>query len=137
MTSLLFDTSVLICHLRGEHPGCTRYVDQVAGGKLGGVIAAISAGELYAGESLDARGEAMLEALMSAFAVIPADQAVCIEAGRLVRQFRRSHGMGMIDAIIAATALSVDCPLLTLNARHFHFIPGVLVINPLIGTGPA
>ncbi len=136
MTSLLFDTSVLICHLRAEDPRCTSYIDQVAHGALGGVVAAISAGELYAGETLDADGESVLEALMSAFAVIPADQTICTQAGRLLRQFRRSHGMGLIDAVIAATALTVDCPLLTLNVRHFHFIPGVVVINPLLGTHP-
>ena len=35
----------------------------------------------------------------------------------------------MADAWIAATALSLDCPLVTQNARHFADIPGLAVIS--------
>ncbi|MBX3050522.1 MAG: PIN domain-containing protein, partial [Caldilineaceae bacterium] len=43
----------------------------------------------------------------------------------LIRQYRLSHGLLMPDALIAATALSLNEPLATKNQRDYRFIAGL------------
>ena len=44
---------------------------------------------------------------------------IAIRGGLLRRDYGRSHGMGLNDALIAATALEQDLQLLTLNVKHY------------------
>jgi toxin FitB len=44
-----------------------------------------------------------------------------------LRQRRR---MSLADAIIAATALAYEMPLVTRNTDHFKDVPGLQLINP-------
>jgi predicted nucleic acid-binding protein len=48
----------------------------------------------------------------------------------LLRQYRLSHGLLIIDALIAATALAHGETLYTKNVRHFRMIPGLREIRP-------
>ena len=45
----------------------------------------------------------------------------------LIDSYGLSHGMGVIDAIIAATALEHDLTLVTLNLKHFTCVAGLRV----------
>lgn len=50
----------------------------------------------------------------------PVDERVSRDAGELGRRFRRSHAhIGIADLLIAATCLSLDAALATMNGRHF------------------
>ena len=133
MTTLLFDTSVFICHLRGEDDRCTDYLQQVASGELTGIVSVLTLTELYAGEKLSQDGERIVDSLVQPFQTVDVGSDIAVQAGRLVRRWRRSHGIGAIDALIAATALVEEIPVITLNAKHFSFIPGLVVLNPLAG----
>ena len=133
MTTLLFDTSVFICHLRGEDDRCTDYLQQVASGELTGIVSVLTLTELYAGEILSQDGERIVDSLVQPFQTVDVGSDIAVQAGRLVRRWRRSHGIGAIDALIAATALVEEIPVITLNAKHFSFIPGLVVLNPLAG----
>ena len=53
--------------------------------------------------------------------------AVAEVAGRWRREFGRSHGTGLMDALIAACAAQAGATLATLNARHFPMLEDVLV----------
>ena len=46
-------------------------------------------------------------------------------AAALLRRYRLSHGLQIADALIAATALCLGCPLLTHNQRDYRFIEGL------------
>ena len=55
------------------------------------------------------------------------------EALQAVANFRRlhlSHGLGLIDSLIAATALSLGVPLCTFNVKHFRHSPGLITEQP-------
>ena len=41
-----------------------------------------------------------------------------------------SYKLSVPDALIAATALSQDIPLYTLNLKDFQFIPGLILHKP-------
>jgi predicted nucleic acid-binding protein len=43
----------------------------------------------------------------------------------LVREFKLSHGLGIQDALIAATVMVHRATLLTLNEKHFRAIAGL------------
>ena len=55
------------------------------------------------------------------------------EALQAVKNFRLlhlSHGIGLVDTLIAATALSLGVPLCTFNLKHFRHIPGLVTEQP-------
>ena len=57
------------------------------------------------------------------------------EMSRALREFtgyRLSHGLGLIDALIAATALGRGEPLATFNVRHYQAVPGLVTIQPYV-----
>ena len=45
-------------------------------------------------------------------------------------QFHVSHGLGLLDALIAFTALGLGAPLCTHNQKHFRAVPGLLLEKP-------
>jgi predicted nucleic acid-binding protein len=46
-------------------------------------------------------------------------------AADLIDSWAHSHGLRLADALIAATALELNTPLLTCNTKHFKHIPGL------------
>jgi predicted nucleic acid-binding protein len=111
---LLVDTDVLIDHLRGAHRL------SAAGRRLG--VSVVSRCELFAGRDADDR----LRRFLAPFVDLKVDAAVAELAGRI----RRESGIATHDALIAATALTHDIPLLTRNRRHFDRVDGIRVIQP-------
>ena len=114
---LLLDTDVLIEYLRGreeaiEHlEGLTSYL----------YLSVISVAELFAGVKSDEE-ERSLEQFLLAFAVLPVTERVARLGGLYRRDFRPSHGTGLADALIAATAEENGAHLVTFNRRHFPMI---------------
>jgi predicted nucleic acid-binding protein len=45
-------------------------------------------------------------------------------------EIRKNHKMNLPDAIIAATALTNDCMIISRNSKDFSKIPKLIVINP-------
>lgn len=71
---------------------------------------------------------AKTEKFLKRFELIPFSLVISFSAIRLIRTFAQTHGLRMPDAIIAATALETDIPLLTLNTKDFDFIDGISLI---------
>ncbi len=46
-------------------------------------------------------------------------------AGRLGMPYRRSHRIGMVDLVLAATTIELGGSLATLNVRDFPMFPGL------------
>lgn len=49
---------------------------------------------------------------------------------QLHKSFVLSHGMSIPDAFVAAIAVNRDATLLTLNLKHFDFVPGIKLVAP-------
>lgn len=79
--------------------------------------------ELYAGSAVR---EDRVRRLLAPMRQLDIDRSIAERAGRL----RRSAQIAIPDALIAATALEHDLPLLTRNPRHFSRVPGLEIINP-------
>jgi hypothetical protein len=59
------------------------------------------------------------------FKILKLTEAVTDIAVDLLGQYRLSHGLLIPDALIAATALSLQEPFVTKNQRDFRFIAGL------------
>jgi predicted nucleic acid-binding protein len=46
----------------------------------------------------------------------------------LLRQYRLSHGLAIPDALIAATAITLDQPFISKNQRDYRFIDGLQLL---------
>ena len=120
---MLVDTDVLIWHLRGL-PRATQRLDRLP--RL--TISAITWLELLHGM----RNRAELQAVQKSLALrnteqLPVTPAITIRAISLMENLSLSHGLGMGDALIAATALEHGLPLLTANVKHFGPIDGLII----------
>ena len=87
-------------------------------------LSVIVLAELFAG----VRGEKErreLERLKELFPVLEVTAAVAQEGGELKRRYGPSHGTGLADALIAATAERHGLKLATLNVKHFPMFAGL------------
>jgi predicted nucleic acid-binding protein len=115
VAELLVDTDVFIDHLRGARaldPGGDRICYSV-----------VTRCELFAGSKVD---ETAAGLLLSPFTELEVDRPIAERAGRL----RRSLGLRVADAIIAASALEHDLTLVTRNVRDFQDVPELTVRSP-------
>lgn len=117
---LLLDTDVLVDYLRGL-PQAVAYLEKLEEPLC---LSAVTVAELYAGVREGSERTA-LAAFVSAFEVLPLDQATAERGGLLRRDFGKSHGTGLADALIAATAQRQRATLITLNQKHFPMLKQV------------
>jgi predicted nucleic acid-binding protein len=121
-TSFLIDTDVLIDYLRGQADAVS-YLESLTE-QL--VISAITVAELFAGVREGTERQA-LEAFLSAFEVVDVNQSISRRGGLYRRDISKSHGVGLADALIAATAEEQEATLVTLNKKHFPMLTRVIV----------
>lgn len=122
MALLLIDTDVLIDYLR-ERQQAVAYLESLAEPAL---ISAVTVAELYAGVR-EGKERSALDIFIRAFEVIPLDTEVAIKGGLYRRDYGKSHGTGLADAMIAASAEARGAALVTLNGRHFPMLKDVVV----------
>jgi predicted nucleic acid-binding protein len=119
---LLVDTDVLIEYLRGR-PEAAHWLESQEADLS---ISAISVAELFAGVRGE-QEEQMLEEFLLALDVLPATEEVARLAGQYRRDYGASHGTGLADALIAATAAMDGAALATFNRRHYPMLSDLVV----------
>jgi predicted nucleic acid-binding protein len=122
MKPLLLDTCILIDHLR-EHPPAVDYIRDLSAEPL---LSAVTIAEVYVGVRNRAETR-RVERLLDRFGVLGIDAEIARRGGGFRREFARSHGTGLLDALIAATAQVNRARLVTRNARHFPMLDDLLV----------
>jgi predicted nucleic acid-binding protein len=110
----LVDTDVWIDYLRG-HRQAIKFVKQLPERVW---ISVVSVAELYAGVREGKEHEALTQ-LLSTLEVVDLNTAIASRGGLLRRDYGRSHGVGLNDALIGATALEMQLQLLTLDVKHY------------------
>ena len=63
-----------------------------------------------------------LKKFLQDYELIAIDESVSIKATELVENYRLSHGLLIHDALIAATAITRNIPLLSKNQKDYRFI---------------
>ena len=114
---ILLDTDVLVDFFWGHNKAvafvkarCPRII-----------LSSIVIAELYAGVKGDAEQEA-LENFISLFRVVPVSAEIARAGGLYKRDYGKSQGIGLADAILAATAEAENAELKTLDTKHYPML---------------
>jgi predicted nucleic acid-binding protein len=119
---LLIDTDVIIDYLRDQTDAVT-YIENLTEPLL---LSAITVAELYAGVR-EGEERTALDAFITAFEIVPVVQEIALKGGLYRRDYKKSHDVGLADALIAATAQIKRATLVTLNKKHFPMLTTVIV----------
>ena len=117
---VLIDTDVMVDFLRG-HPKAVALLKRHSSRVI---MSSIVAAELYAGVRGDEELKT-LEDLLSLFRLVPVSPALARSGGLLKRDYGKTHGIGLADAIVAATAITENADLKTLNIKHYPMLKGL------------
>ena len=115
--SILVDTDVLVDFLRG-HEMAVAFVNKFSSRII---LSPIVVAELYAGVKGNSE-LTILENFISLFRVVPLTAEIAKIGGLYKRDFGKSHGVGLADAILAATADAEKADLKTINVKHYPML---------------
>lgn len=119
--SALFDSTVLIAHLRGDERATSLLLEHSSQGPHASVV---SRAEIEGG--MRSPDRAAVARLFEGTHLLPVTDAVARRAGTELRRFRRSHtGIDLADYLIGATAAEHGLDLFTLNVKHFPMFKGL------------
>ncbi|GHS90949.1 ribonuclease VapC [Planctomycetales bacterium] len=121
----LCDTCWVIELLRGD--ASVREQFRAADGLA---VSAITEMELLVG-ALNKREVLTIKKTLATFTLIEIDESISAAARALIENYAKSHGLCLPDALIAATALNRDLPLITYNGKDFRFIPNLRLLAAL------
>ena len=120
---LIIDTSIIIDELRGGK----KWDGLVDGFKKKDAelfLPSIVIFEIFSGQSSKNRKiKDKIDNLLGHFRLIDLSEGIAQKAGEIYRD--NDSTLGVVDYIIAATAIEVGAQVVTLNEKHFQKIPGV------------
>lgn len=122
---MLIDTDVLIDAARGSAEAIAVLAQIEQRASL--AVSVVTYMELVVG----CRNKAELRAVdrfLKRFEIVRLNERISDQAVDLLRHYRLSHGLLIADAIVAATALSMDRPFVSKNQRDYAFIPGLQLL---------
>ena len=115
--AILPDTDILVDFLKGYE----KAIDFVYANSSRIVLSSIVVAELYAGVKGD-KEYSVLEDFVSLFSVVEVSSEIARIGGLYRRDYGKSHGVGLADAMIAATCETENAELKTLNVKHYPMI---------------
>ncbi len=118
--SILLDTDILVDFFRGQ----SKAVAFVNAHSARIILSSIVVAELYAGVKGDAE-QAALDNFVSLFRVVPVSGEIAKAGGLYKRDYGKSYGVGLADAILAATVEAENAELKTLNTKHYPMLKGL------------
>ncbi len=124
---MMLDSNLVIYAARPEYPGLRRLI-----AARSPAVSAVSVIEVLGYHKLGEADRRHFEAFFAAAEVLPVSEAVVARAVGL----RPTRKMSLGDALVAATALVFDRELLTQNMKHFEWVPGLAVSDPLAEGDP-
>ena len=125
----LVDTDILI-DVAKKNQEAVHYLDSL---EEGWSISVVTAMELVVG-ARDKKELGKIDHLLTTYQAIPRLPAVGILAYALLKEFAKSHGLRVLDALIAASAIESERTLLTRNEKHFRMIPALKLEVPTYST---
>ena len=115
--TVLVDSDILIEVSRGRDADIVSKWVELSRSEAAVLYSPVSVAELWAGAR--PREYEALDNLFQALTCAPIDEAAGRQAGHYVRQYGRSHGVEVADALIAASAVANSAELWTRNRKHY------------------
>jgi len=123
---ILCDTNILIEFYKGN----SAVIDELQKIGLANLsISVVTAGELYYG-ALDKHELGKIQKHLSLLNQAALDSDISARFLSLLEEYALSHKLSVPDALIAATALSQNLPLYTLNLKDFQYMPNLALYQP-------
>ncbi len=124
---MVVDTSIVIEHLRAKQKADTTLFRLAEEPDL--YISAVSMYELYMGASTKEKMQDIVK-ITGSFMILPFTDEVAIQASKIYHRLRTTNKMiEFRDIFIAATCLTFDLPIVTLNKKHFRRIDGLQILR--------
>jgi len=114
---VLIDSDILIAVSRARDSAILARWDALSRGSTALFFSPVSVAELWHGARQT--DDAILQAIFAAIQAIPIDAEIGQRAGAFLKQYAKSHGVELGDALIAATASVHALQLWTRNRRHY------------------
>ena len=124
---LLLDTDVLIDIQRGHAPAVEWFASLPQLPAVPGLVVM----ELIQ----DAENREQIDRARRLVAPLPIVWPAADDCDRALSHFERyhlSHGLGLLDALIAACAIGLSTPLCTFNLKHYRPVPGLRTEQPFL-----
>lgn len=118
----LIDTDILIDFLRGSDQA-EKYLKHISSDPLAS-ISVITVAELYVGVR-EGKERIILDHFIQEFKILEINERIAQQGGIYLRDFGKTHGIGLADALIAATAFDYDLKLVTLNKKHYPMLKSI------------
>lgn len=123
---ILLDTDIVIDLLR-NYPPALAWLVSLDDEEI--VLPGFVVMELIQGCRTKTEQEKVNTALQDYSVIWPSTEA-CNEALSVFTRFHLSHALGLLDAIIGATAVTLKLPLHTFNEKHYTAIPNLSTVQP-------
>ena len=118
---ILADTNILIELFKGNQ---AVFADLQHIGIPNIAISTVTVMELYCG-ALNKLELQRIRKHLHAFHQVPITADISDQATLLIERYAKSHGLMIPDALIAATSMFSNYPLMTFNVKDFKFIAGL------------
>ena len=112
----LIDTDILIDHEKGIE-SAHHFLQEINTTENQLLLSVITVSELLAGLSREERKRT--ESLLSCFEIIVMDRPIAEMAADYLYFYQKKQGVGLGDAVIAATAFHTKSTLITRNRKHY------------------
>ena len=122
---MLLDTDVMVDVLRGHPPAVAWLTGYSASIGLPGLVAM----ELLQG-CRDQNDQNTVETELRRFALHWPKAIDCDRALADFATFRLSHNLGLLDSLIAHTAVGIGEELATFNLKHYSIVKGLKTVQP-------
>jgi tRNA(fMet)-specific endonuclease VapC len=123
---ILLDTDIMVDILRGYQP-TINWLTSASDTEIG--VPGLVAMELIQG-CQNAREQKRLEKAINQYPLFWADSQDCDNALKNFAAYHLSQNIGILDALIAETAISLDAELATFNVKHYSVLKKLQTIQP-------
>jgi len=121
----LVDTDVLIDVQRGHPPALAWFAGLADLPAVPGFVVM----ELVQ-DARNAREVRRALKLVTPLQVVWPTELDCAQALSHFAAYHLSHGLGLLDAVIAACAVGLSATLFTFNDKHYRVVPGLTTVRP-------
>lgn len=122
---LLVDTDVLVDILRGHGPAVEWFegLDELP--SVPGLVVM----ELVQDADTKERMDRALK-LVAPLPIVWPSELDCDQALSVFKEYHLSHGLGLLDSLIAACAVGSSASLCTFNVKHYRVVPNLDLTQP-------
>ncbi len=122
----LLDADVVI-DLHRKHPPATAWLATVNLSNL--TVPGFVAMEMIQ-SARNTREATSADAILRQFGRVWPSSAACEAALVDFKTLHLSHDLGLVDALIGATAREIGAQLCTFNIKHYRAMPGLVIVQP-------